>query len=254
MSLWMSLTWVLSEKIHNAGVVDLAWTFGFLPIILIAYHCFNSDAPERKNLIADMYGFWSLRLTVHLTHRFMRDVSAEDVRYKQFRARFSGHESAFFFWFFQLQGVIIPLLCLPLFLAFANDQPGIKTVEWAGVAVWALAWIGESYADRTLRLFKADPTNKGKVCRNGLWKYSRHPNYFFEWLIWCGFFLFALGSAWGWTAISAPLLMFYILVKVTGIPELEKQSLISKGQAYADYQNEVSAFVPFLRRKKQLES
>jgi len=107
-----------------------------------------------------------------------------------------------------------------------------------------VAVLGEGIADAQLRRFKADPANRGLVCRVGLWGWSRHPNYFFDWLIWCAFVLLALGSPWGWVTVVSPALMLYFLLRVTGIPATEAHALRSRGAAYVQYQREVSAFVP----------
>jgi steroid 5-alpha reductase family enzyme len=121
-------------------------------------------------------------------------------------------------------------------------------LEWAGAALWLFALLGESAADLQLARFKADPSTRGRVCDVGLWRLSRHPNYFFEWLVWCAYFLFALPSPWGWTTVSCPLLMLYFLFRVTGIPATEEQALRSRGEAYRRYQRTTSAFVPWVRR------
>jgi steroid 5-alpha reductase family enzyme len=121
--------------------------------------------------------------------------------------------------------------------------------DWLGFSVWLVAILGESLADRQLAAFKADPSNRGKVCSAGLWKFSRHPNYFFEWLVWVALFLFALPAPWGWTTIFAPALMLFFLLRVTGIPYTEQQSLRSRGEAYRSYQRTTSAFVPWFPKR-----
>jgi len=127
-------------------------------------------------------------------------------------------------------------------------------VQWGwcdllGFLLWVIAICGESLADRQLDAFKANPANRGKVCESGLWYYSRHPNYFFEWLIWVAFFLFALPAPWGWATIVAPALMLFFLLRVTGIPYTEQQSLRSRGAAYRQYQRSTSAFVPWFKTR-----
>ena len=118
-------------------------------------------------------------------------------------------------------------------------------IEWAGAVVWAIGLIGEAAADAQLARFKANPANRGRTCRDGLWRYSRHPNYFFEWTIWVGFFIVALGSPFGWATLVAPSLMLYILLYVTGIPAAEAASLRSRGDEFREYQRTTSAFVPW---------
>ncbi len=137
------------------------------------------------------------------------------------------------------------LLGVAFFVVCLNPAPQIHPLEIGGVVLWLLALTGESLADAQLAAFKRDPTSKGRVCDVGLWHYSRHPNYFFEWLIWVAYFLFALGSPYGWVAVIGPASMLYLLLRVTGIPLTEQQSLRSKGDAYRRYQQTTSAFIPW---------
>jgi steroid 5-alpha reductase family enzyme len=130
-----------------------------------------------------------------------------------------------------------------------NPQPRLSPLEWAGLSLWVVALLGETAADAELKRFKADPANKGKTCRKGLWNYSRHPNYFFEWLIWVAFFLAALASPYGWISLLCPVLMFIFLFKVTGIPMTETQALKTRGKDYRDYQRTTSMFVPWFKKR-----
>ena len=142
-------------------------------------------------------------------------------------------------------------LSLPFLLAALNPAPTLSAFEYAGIALWLIALAGEAVADAQLAAFKRDPTSHGQVCQRGLWNYSRHPNYFFEWLIWVAWALFALASPYGWIALLCPLLMFYFLFRVTGIPATEAQALRSKGDAYRRYQQTTSAFVPWFKRSQR---
>jgi steroid 5-alpha reductase family enzyme len=151
---------------------------------------------------------------------------------------------------FQFQGALDVLLSVPFAIVFRNPAPGLSNLEWAGLLVWAAAWAGESLADRQLEAFKRNAANKGKTCRAGLWNYSRHPNYFFEWLIWCAYALFESASPLGWIAWACPALMLYFLFKVTGIPLTEAQALKSRGEDYRRYQQTTSVFVPWFPRKE----
>ena len=132
----------------------------------------------------------------------------------------------------------------PALIASRNAAVAVSPFELLGALIWLVAVVGEAVADRQLREFKANPANTGTVCRVGLWGWSRHPNYFFEWLIWVSFATFALGSPWGWLGIFCPMLMLYFLLRVTGIPATEAHAVRSRGEAYRQYQREVSAFVP----------
>ena len=150
--------------------------------------------------------------------------------------------------FFQLQAVMVVIFSLPFLLMAWNPRPGLQPVEIAGLLIALLSLAGESLADAQLKAFKADPANQGKVCQNGLWNYSRHPNYFFEFLLWVGFFIAALGSPWGWITLICPLLMLHFLINVTGIKLSEEYSLKSRGDAYRAYQRTTSAFVPWFKK------
>jgi steroid 5-alpha reductase family enzyme len=121
-------------------------------------------------------------------------------------------------------------------------------LEAAGVAIWLVGLIGESIADGQLAAFKADASNHGRVCDVGLWRYSRHPNYFFEWTIWIGYAVFALASPWGWLALAMPALMLHFLINVTGVKATEEQALRSKGERYREYQQRTSMFIPLPRK------
>ncbi len=124
-------------------------------------------------------------------------------------------------------------------------------LEFAGAALWLIAISGEALADAQLAAFKRRASNKGRVCDAGLWRYSRHPNYFFEWLIWVAYFVFALGSPWGWVAIVGPASILYLLLRVTGIPMTEEQSIRSRGDAYRRYQQTTSAFIPWFPKSSE---
>jgi steroid 5-alpha reductase family enzyme len=141
------------------------------------------------------------------------------------------------------------LLGVAFLLPTINDDASLHPLEIAGAVLWLLALSGEALADAQLGAFKRNAKNRGRVCNVGLWRYSRHPNYFFEWMIWVAYFVFALGSPHGWIAIIGPASILYLLLRVTGIPMTEEQSLRSRGDAYREYQRTTSAFVPLPRRK-----
>jgi steroid 5-alpha reductase family enzyme len=242
----MLCIWWLALRVNNLGVVDIAWSYAFVPVALFYAVTAHGD-PVRRWLVAGMVGLWSLRLGTHLGIRVAAHHPQEDVRYSEMRAQWKDHFKLQVLFFFELQAGLIALLSIPFLIACLNPRPGISPVEYAGMAIWLLALAGEALADWQLKQFRADPKNRGQVCRAGLWNYSRHPNYFFEWLVWVGFFVFALSSPLGCTAIYCPALMLYFLVRVTGIPLTEKLSLKSKGEAYREYQRTTSAFVPWFK-------
>jgi steroid 5-alpha reductase family enzyme len=152
------------------------------------------------------------------------------------------------FKFFQMQAVSVVLLGAAFLVTSINPAPALHPFEIAGLALFLIALTGEALADRQLAAFKRDSANRGRVCDTGLWRYSRHPNYFFEWLVWVAFFVFALGSPWGWVAIIGPASILWLLLRVTGIPMNEEQNLRSRGDAYRRYQQSTSVFVPLPKR------
>lgn len=247
-SLLMTVVWMIAEKIRNAGIVDIAWALGFIPLALL-YRLFSDGEPMRQNLITVMIVFWSLRLGVHLWKRVMGHHPEEDGRYQEMRKAVKGHESFFFFWFFQAQALLLSLLSIPVLISNYDSRIGLSLSDLLGFAIWLVAISGESLADHQLSDFKAQPANSGRVCTMGLWKYSRHPNYFFEWLIWVALFLFAFPAPWGWTTIFCPIIMLFFLLRVTGIPYTEEQSLRSRGDAYREYQRKTHSFIPWFPKK-----
>jgi steroid 5-alpha reductase family enzyme len=240
----MLLIWLLARRLHNAGIVDVAWAAGFTPVALL-YAPTGSGMTLRRALLASMVGVWSLRLASYLYVRVRALHPREDRRYARLRSQWGAHADARMLGFFQLQALLLVLLSVPFWLICLNPRPSLAPLEWAGVVTWLLAVSGESAADRQLKRFKADPANRGAVCAVGLWRYSRHPNYFFEWLVWVAYFLMALAAPRGWLTVYCPALMLYFLLRVTGIPLTEQLSLEAKGTAYRDYQRRTSMFVPW---------
>lgn len=240
----MAVVWWFARRMNNAGIVDIWWSFAFTPVALL-YGLSGGGHMVRNAVIAAMVCTWSLRLGMHLYRRVMSHHPNEDPRYAALRTQFPKHTWLMFFGFFQLQAVLVGLLSIPVALACTNSQTGFGLFEIAGVAIWLVGIGGEAVADAQLAFYRSLPQSHGRVCEFGLWKYSRHPNYFFEWLVWVGYFVFALGAPFGFVGVIAPLLMLYFLTCVTGIPPSEAHSLASRGEAYRDYQRRVSAFFPW---------
>ncbi|MEO6882975.1 MAG: DUF1295 domain-containing protein [Bacteroidia bacterium] len=242
------LVWLLQKKLKNAGIVDIFWSYNF-PIIALIYFFLGNGFQQRKILIIIMVIIWGARLGTYLLVRIFSHLHTEDGRYKQLREEWSPNINFRFFLFFQIQAISNVFLSIPFLIICINPNPKINFLEYFGALLWIIAIIGESVADRQLQVFKNNLENKGKVCDKGLWNYSRHPNYFFEWLIWVSYFVFALGSPFGWISIICPLSMLFLLFKVTGIPMTEEQSIRSKGDAYRAYQQTTSSFFPLPKRK-----
>ncbi len=242
-----ALTWLLSLKLNNFSFVDVTWSYA-LAFLAPVYAWLGGGFTQRKGIAVTMALLWSLRLGTYLFFRVKRHQPHEDVRYEVLRQNWKARLARNFFFFFQAQAVLIVLLSVPVLLACLNPAPQLGIIEWIGFAVWLVGIGGEALSDAQMQRFKADPASKGKVCQVGLWRYSRHPNYFFESVVWWGFWLFACGSPWGWMTIYAPAMILYFLLRVTGIPLTEACAVKSKGDAYREYQRTTSAFVPWFTK------
>jgi len=193
------LLWLVQLRTRNAGLVDVGWaaSLGGLGVL---YALVASGAWPDRLLVGALAGFWGGRLAWHL----LRDRvlgHPEEGRYVRLRAHWGRAADAHFVWFFQAQALLAAVLSLPFLLAACDPRPGFRWLEIAGVTVWLIGIAGEAIADHQLARFKADPANRGRVCQVGLWRYSRHPNYFFEWVIWCGFAALGLTAPTGWLAL-----------------------------------------------------
>ena len=238
------VTWLLSLKLNNFSFVDVTWSYA-LGVLAPIYALLGGGFTQRKIIAVTMAVLWSARLGTYLLSRVKRHHPHEDVRYAVLREKWKDGLARSFFFFFQAQALLIVLLGVPVLLACLNPAPQMSFIEIIGVIVWLSGICGEALSDAQMQRFKAEPTSNGKVCRVGLWRYSRHPNYFFESVVWWGFWLFACGSPWGWATFYAPAMILYFLLRVTGIPLTEECSVKSKGDAYRDYQRTTSAFVPW---------
>jgi steroid 5-alpha reductase family enzyme len=248
LAVMMFVIWLVSVRLNNAGIVDVGWSLG-LVILSVWYAWQGPGFPARKWIMAAMVAFWGIRLALHLIRRIASEP--EDGRYQQLRRDWAGKNiNLRFLFFFEFQALLDVFLSLPMLLAALNPAPELSLLEYAGVALWLVAVIGESVADAQLATFKRSPANLGRVCHVGMWRYSRHPNYFFEWFIWVAWLVYALASPWGWVSIVCPALMLFFLFRVTGIPATEAQALRSRGDEYAQYQRTTSAFVPWFTKSQ----
>ncbi len=247
----MLLLWVIHLLIKNAGIVDVGWAAG-LGLLAACYAITGPGYVARKWMIAAMVGIWSLRLASYLL--FTRVIGKpEDGRYVQLREDWQNNIPVRFLFFFEFQALLDVALSIPFLLACLNARAPLGPAEYVGAGIWLAAMAGEALADQQLNNFKKNPANKGKTCDVGLWKYSRHPNYFFDWLVWVGFATFAIAAPWGFLGLLSPALILYFLLGVTGIPATEAQALRSRGEAYSEYQRTTSAFVPWFPKRGELK-
>ena len=239
LALALALLWLRQLKTRNATSVDVAWSAG-LAFLALLYPWFSDGDLGRRVLVSGLGTIWALRLAWHLFSDRVMTHDEEDGRYKAMRAELGPKAPLVFFLFYQGQAAVAVLFSLPMLAAM--DGPALGPWAFVGVVVWIVAVAGETIADAQLAAFRADPTTKGTVCRNGLWKYSRHPNYFFEWVHWWAYVLIGGGAALTWLGPAA---MLVFLFRITGIPYTEKQALRSRGAAYRDYQETTSVFIPW---------
>lgn len=240
-SLLMNLGWDWQRRNHNAGIVDVLWSLA-LAFSAIWLASTGNGAALPRILLGALGGLWGIRLALHLWRRVSREP--EDGRYRYLRAHWQGNQIKFFA-FFQLQALLVALFALP-FLAVARNGEAKPTV-WTllGVLIWVISVAGEWLADRQLARFRSDPGNRGRTCREGLWRYSRHPNYFFEWLHWVSYVPLSVGSALIGFSAAGPLLMYVFLRWLSGIPFTEAQALRSRGEDYRLYQQQTPMFFPW---------
>ncbi|MGE0500260.1 MAG: DUF1295 domain-containing protein [Rhizobiaceae bacterium] len=245
----MAFGWWLAVRTGKSGWVDATWTFAVgvcgVAVAFAPVGGWQQDA-TRTWLVAALAAIWSLRLGLHIVSRTLE--GGDDPRYAQLRKQWGNSWRTRLFLFLQIQAACAIPLVVAIGAAGHNPAPDIRIADWIGVLILVTAIAGEGIADRQLRAFASKPANKGKVCDVGLWAWSRHPNYFFEWLGWLAYPVIAIELSWaypwGWAALGAPAVMYWLLVHVSGIPPLEEHMLRSRGDAFRVYQARVNAFWP----------
>jgi steroid 5-alpha reductase family enzyme len=246
----MIATWWLQLRTRNAGYVDVVWA-ALMGAAALFYGAVGMGAATPRLLVAMLGGTWGFRLSLHLLSRVLHET--EDGRYRHLREHWRDDQRKFLA-FFLGQAVLTALFSLPFLVVANNPVAGITLWSVLGVALWLLSLGGETLADLQLSAWRRDPANRGRTCRQGLWAYSRHPNYFFEWLHWFAYVLLAIGSPYWIWSLSGPLLMGASLLWLTGIPFTEAQSLRSRGDDYRAYQREVSMFFPWFPSRRTSSS
>lgn len=233
--------WLWQVKTKNAGYVDVLWSYcvGFISIY---YFLQGSGDPLIRTVSAVIAGVWFTRLGTHLLQRVRSEP--EDGRYQAMREAMGSYAHIGHLFFFLFQACLVWLFTLPMWVISHNENVNLAFILIA-ILITLCAGIGEVTADRQLHRFRHEPSNRGKTCRVGWWRYSRHPNYFFEWLHWFAYPILAIGAPFGLWIWLAPIFMFLFLYFVTGIPFTEQQALRSRGDDYLHYQQTTNAFFPW---------
>jgi steroid 5-alpha reductase family enzyme len=242
----MAAAWVVQQRSGNSGWVDTIWTFGVGLIGLAAVY--SADvAHGRSWLLGGLIALWMLRLGLHIAQR--TSAITDDPRYADLVRGWGADAPRQMFVLLQKQALVSIPLVATLILAAHNTAEFPRLLDLAAAAIVLIGATGEALADAQLRRFRSLPANRGRVCDVGLWGWSRHPNYFFEWLMWVGFALLAIdaGSALSWLALSGPATIYWLLTRVSGIPPLEEHMLRTRGDDYRAYQRRTRAFFPLPR-------
>jgi len=237
----MVAAWALSLALRDVSIVDVVWGLGFVVVAWIAFATGDGDT-ARRALLAVLTTVWGIRLAVYITWRKLREPG-EDYRYVELRER---HPERF--WLvslgsvFLLQGALVWVVSLPLHVAAGQDDP-LGTLDYVGVVFWAVGVFFEAVGDAQLARFKAEPANRRQVMDRGLWRYTRHPNYFGDFMVWWGLYLIALSTGAAWWTVVSPLVMSVLLIRVSGKDRLER-GMAERRPGYGDYVARTSGFVP----------
>jgi steroid 5-alpha reductase family enzyme len=244
----MTLLWLVSLALKNSSIVDIFWGTGFVITAWVAFALTPHGFAARKWLLDVLVTIWGLRLSLHILTRNWG--KPEDFRYQAWRKT----AGAAWWWrsFFQvflMQAIILWIVAAPLLAAQISARPNpLIWLDTLAIPLWLIGFFFESVGDWQLRRFKAEPVNKGKVLDRGVWRYTRHPNYFGDATQWWAFYLIAL-AAGGWWTLFSPLLMTILLLRVSGVTLLEK-TLKEHKPGYKEYVESTPEFIPWFPRKK----
>lgn len=247
------LLWLISIPLRDVSIIDMSFAVILLTVALVTYGLTEGSAP-RKQLIVLLVALWAARITFHLVRRNWGH--GEDPRYTKLRSWVADDRA--FIWLslrkvFLLQGIVLWLVSLPIQVGQVYEAPaGLGIAGKAGVLVWLLGFVFEAVADHQLARFRADPANKGRVLNTGLWRYSRHPNYFGELCVWWGLFLIACDAPVGLLTIIGPISYTYLIVNVTGQRTLDKK-LARERPGYREYMESTSGMIPLPPRKTKTD-
>lgn len=251
LTIWtlMTILWIISLLMKNTGIVDIFWGMGFVIVNWVAFLLTPGETLPRHWLLNALVTIWGLRLFLHI---FLRNKGKpEDFRYANFRKKYGKK----FWWFsyfqtFILQGVLMLLISTPLIITqFSSSPSNLGLLEFLGLAVWVVGFFFEAVGDYQLTRFIHNPQNKGKLLSSGVWKYTRHPNYFGDSAQWWGYFLIACAVPFGILTIFSPIIMTFFLIKVSGVAMLER-SMAERKPGYKEYMRTTNAFIPWFPKNK----
>ncbi|MBS7530809.1 DUF1295 domain-containing protein [Hazenella sp. IB182353] len=245
--LYMTCIWFIAQRIHDLSIVDIAWGGGFVLLSWIGLG-YVSEPTTRQIILTILVTIWGLRLSGYIYIRGRG--KEEDYRYQDMRKRWGDRVALIsFVRVYMFQGVILFLLSFPLFIVYTMDNgSSLGWLDYLGITLWLIGFGFEAISDQQLYRFKQNPNNKGKVIQSGLWKYTRHPNYFGESLLWWGIFMLALAVPYGIATVYAPIALTFLLLKVSGVPLLEKKYM--QKPEFREYAKRTNQFIPWFPKKK----
>lgn len=255
MAVFMAGAWAIQRRTGNSGWIDAIWTFGAGAMGVGLALAGDAGTLWRREMVAALAGAWSLRLGLHIVARTLK--AGDDPRYRKLMEEWGAAAPARLFRFLQAQALVGAVLAASVALAAKAARTDLGLQDIAGALLLAAALIGEAVADAELARFKADPANRGRICDVGLWRWSRHPNYVFEWLAWVAYPVIAIdlagGNPCGWLALAAPAVMYWTLRYVSGVPPLEEHMRRTRGLAFAAYQARTPIFFPRPWRRRNVD-
>ncbi|MBC7981841.1 DUF1295 domain-containing protein [Candidatus Parcubacteria bacterium] len=242
----MTSWFVISVFKKRNDIADIAWGLGFMLLTWLSFFVREGESGTRGILVGMLVSIWGLRLAYHIYKR--NKGKAEDYRYIAWRQEWGK-------WFYLrsylqvyiLQGVLLFLIVLPVLVVNESMGTAIDMLDFIGISIWIIGFFFESVGDRQLAVFIKNPQNKGKLMRDGLWKYTRHPNYFGEVTMWCGIWIISLSADAIWFSVLGPLTITFLILKVSGVPMLERK--MRENPDFADYQKKTNKFFPWFPKK-----
>ena len=238
--LYMVLMFLIALVKKDNSIVDIAWGGGFIVVSILTFFL-DGEITLRSLIVTCLVVVWGSRLAVYIYIRHRG--KGEDFRYARWRNEWGKwFILRSFFQIFLLQGLLLMIISYSVILVNNSSKEGLGILDYIGVLVWLIGFFFEAVGDYQLSRFKRKPENKGKIMTEGLWRFTRHPNYFGEAVMWWGIFLITLSVRYGWTAVISPLVITFLLLRVSGVILLEKK--YKKNEEYAEYARRTNAFLP----------